>query len=206
MTVGTMNTFKMDDTLSDRQLAGHAALETIKLINFGMAIVGSRRRTLFINDSAKSIIEHSEVLKLKRNIIRFLPASIENWLAGHFRNYCPENNVQYILDGKRHLVFSIHLLPNSDSARQHPLFSLSLNHLPIDTERVTKSFSAMFCLTSREAEVSGLLIGGNTILEIASILGVKESTIRSHTKKIYLKTRVSRQTDLIRMGMLLRFR
>lgn len=205
MTAGKMDTFNMNDTSPDLPEAGQAALETINLLKFGMAIIGPQRRTLFINEAARSIIEHSEILELRSNIVRFSPTSLECWLAGQLREYRHYDSAKYIPDGGGQLVLSIHLLPDSASSPDNPLYCLSLNHLPGKSERMTDTFSVLFSLTSREAEVSGLLIGGYSSREIAGILGVMESTIRSHTKKIYHKTRVSRQTELIRLGMILCF-
>lgn len=198
-----MDTLDSADRPTNTRVAGQAALEIINLFNFGVAIVGPRRRTVLLNEAARKVIEQSSVLELRANVIGFARTPLESWLLGHYRRYCLENSVKSIPDGDRRLLFSIHLLPNLDVASHNPLFFLSLNHSPVSANSGSERISCLFSLTDREAEVSELLIGGYAIRNIAELLGVKESTVRTHTKKIYLKTRVSRQTDLIRLGMLL---
>ena len=59
--------------------------------------------------------------------------------------------------------------------------------------------AAMLGLTPAEGRVAALLAAGHTVRRIACMTGTKESSIRSHMKRIYGKRGISRQTDLVRL-------
>lgn len=57
----------------------------------------------------------------------------------------------------------------------------------------------VFGLTAVETELAVALARGRTLQEAAQALRIKDETARSYLKKIFLKTGVNRQTDLIRL-------
>lgn len=54
-----------------------------------------------------------------------------------------------------------------------------------------------FRLSAREAEVVELVARGNTVVRIAEMLVVSESTIRTHTRRIYAKLDVHKKQELL---------
>lgn len=52
-------------------------------------------------------------------------------------------------------------------------------------------------LTEAETRVAGAVADGKTSLDAAEMLGISENTIRSHLKRIFAKTGVTRQAELI---------
>ena len=68
-------------------------------------------------------------------------------------------------------------------------------HAQIDSDLV----SAVLGLTPAEGRVAALLAAGHTVRNIALMSGTRESSVRSHMKRIYGKRGISRQADLIRL-------
>jgi len=64
---------------------------------------------------------------------------------------------------------------------------------PADIGTVARIFS----LTPAEARVLQQLVSGASLTEAASALGVTEATARTHRNHIFIKTGVSRRTDLL---------
>jgi DNA-binding CsgD family transcriptional regulator/PAS domain-containing protein len=62
----------------------------------------------------------------------------------------------------------------------------------------TVQLADLFQLTNREAALASLLARGLTLAEAADELGVTEQTARTYSKRIFLKTGVRRQTELVR--------
>lgn len=63
------------------------------------------------------------------------------------------------------------------------------------------AFAALYGLTRAEARFLAALAAGRTVPEAAAHLGVGEATGRTHMKRIFDKTRTSRQPELIRLLM-----
>lgn len=55
----------------------------------------------------------------------------------------------------------------------------------------------LFRLTDRETEITELSVRGYTVARVAEELVVSENTVRTHMKKIYVKTGVHKKQDLI---------
>lgn len=62
-----------------------------------------------------------------------------------------------------------------------------------------ENFQALFDLTTAEAEVVSLLAAGHSLQEISEQRGVKLGTTRTLLKRVYAKTRASRQGEIIRL-------
>lgn len=60
----------------------------------------------------------------------------------------------------------------------------------------------LFGLTPAEIRVAELLVAGYDRPAAARVLGVSEQTLRTHGKAIFAKMGISRQVDLVRLGML----
>ena len=57
----------------------------------------------------------------------------------------------------------------------------------------------LFDLTPAEARLTRLLVEGRTAAEAAALIGVTEATARTHLRRVFTKTGVRRQTELVRL-------
>jgi DNA-binding CsgD family transcriptional regulator len=64
-----------------------------------------------------------------------------------------------------------------------------------------EAFAKLFGLTPAELEVLSTLAAGRAPQEVADLLGVALSTVKSHLHKIFEKTGTLRQADLVRLLM-----
>lgn len=74
---------------------------------------------------------------------------------------------------------------------------LLLCDLEFDIEVDDSVFSILYGLTPTEARLAARVITGERIDEAARDLGISESTARTHLKRIFKKTNVSRQAELV---------
>jgi DNA-binding CsgD family transcriptional regulator len=58
----------------------------------------------------------------------------------------------------------------------------------------------LYGLTPAEARIAELLVGGATPAQVATELGLRGSTVKTHLLRVYEKTGVHRQSDLIRLA------
>lgn len=69
-------------------------------------------------------------------------------------------------------------------------------------DRFSKQIAAVresFGLSAREAEVAELIARGNTVAHIAELLFVSENTVRTHSKRIYVKLGIHKRQELIEL-------
>ncbi|HEV2557483.1 MAG TPA: LuxR C-terminal-related transcriptional regulator [Microvirga sp.] len=59
--------------------------------------------------------------------------------------------------------------------------------------------AAQFTLTAAETQVLAQVLNGHTLADVATILGVARSTVKSHVDAIYRKTGTRRQAELVRL-------
>jgi DNA-binding CsgD family transcriptional regulator len=65
-----------------------------------------------------------------------------------------------------------------------------------DADLASEAFSALYGLTSAETRIARLTAGGHGRAAIAAMLGIKESTVKSHLESIFSKTGASGQMAL----------
>jgi len=70
--------------------------------------------------------------------------------------------------------------------------ALSLPH-PIET------IAGMFKLTSAEMRVLMMIVQIGGVPEVAPVLGISESTVKTHLQRIFAKTGAARQADLVKL-------
>jgi DNA-binding CsgD family transcriptional regulator len=69
-----------------------------------------------------------------------------------------------------------------------------------DEQDAVDMMATAYRLTTTEARVLASLLAGSTLAETAAALGIASTTARTHLDKIFSKTGVTRQADLIRLG------
>jgi DNA-binding CsgD family transcriptional regulator len=96
----------------------------------------------------------------------------------------------------------LHILPVRREARD--IFSKSAAIIIVTAVGAVgapdiRVLSGLFDLTPSEARVARMIAGGKSVENIAVEFGISLETVRSHLKKVFLKTGVSRQSELVAM-------
>ena len=71
---------------------------------------------------------------------------------------------------------------------------------PPDAQDGADTLAAAFGLTPAETRVIASLFAGRTLAETATALGIAGTTTKTHLEHIFLKTGVTRQSELMRLG------
>jgi DNA-binding CsgD family transcriptional regulator len=66
----------------------------------------------------------------------------------------------------------------------------------------TRALRQLFRLTPAEIQLSIALVNGKSVEEYADEAAISLNTARTHAKRIYSKTGVRRQSELVRIGSL----
>ena len=138
---------------------------------------------------ARSAEDHSELQKLLR---RALPKFGGQGVGGSTvvrRSFAPPLVVYVNPVGRQQA-----------DAQVWPVAALVLVLDSANQTRVSPAAAAeVLGLTGMESRVAVLLADGLTVSEIATTMGRKESTIRTHVRHMFAKHRLSRQADLVRL-------
>ena len=96
----------------------------------------------------------------------------------------------------------IHLLPLGGTSRSaltaDPALAIFVAGQADDAP--TATLTALFGLTAAEAKVCAEIVSGRTTSAAATALGLQPSTVRTHLLRIYEKTGVHRQSELVRLA------
>ena len=97
----------------------------------------------------------------------------------------------------------LHVNPTGPQETDYPISPVAALVLVIDpATRIDVDpavVAGVLDLTEMESRVAVQLVQGMSVHEIAAAMGRKESTIRSHVKRTFVKHGLSRQADLIRL-------
>jgi DNA-binding CsgD family transcriptional regulator len=95
--------------------------------------------------------------------------------------------------GEREKAIATLLMPHLQRAA-------AINRL-LDIAALERStFAALFGLTPTEARVFDHLAAGHSVAQTAAALRVKDSTVKTHLLRVYDKTGVRRQAELVRLA------
>ncbi|MDZ4790345.1 MAG: helix-turn-helix transcriptional regulator [Hyphomicrobiales bacterium] len=104
-------------------------------------------------------------------------------------------------DGERWIA---HVLPLQSGARRdgadvYAVAAVFVRKVAVDTPRALEGMSKLYRLTAGELRVLQALGEGCSVAAAADMLGVTESTVKTHLRHLFEKTGVNRQADLIKL-------
>jgi DNA-binding CsgD family transcriptional regulator len=90
-------------------------------------------------------------------------------------------------------------LPSSSSLRRDATAVLFITDPEAEAPLDSRKLRILFRLTPAEVRLSRALVRGQSVAEYAHETGVSSNTARTHVKRIYSKTGVRRQSELVRL-------
>ena len=175
----------------------------------GVIHLGRRGRLLETNDRARALLRRGDgVFDQDGHLHARLPAD-EVRLQRLLASALPADNLpgasgsMTVRRSSKAPRLTLHVMPASGYPLGYDLWRVAAivliiqpgAHSHVDSGLV----AAVLGLTPAEGRVAALLAGGHTVRHIALMTGTKESSIRSHMKRIYSKRGITRQADLIRL-------
>lgn len=97
-------------------------------------------------------------------------------------------------------VQSLHILPLPGKAVREPEFAIILTPLSAALESAGSTVASLFQLTRAEQRVFEQIAAGRSIDDASATLGVATSTIRTHLLRIFAKTGMGRQAELVALA------
>jgi DNA-binding CsgD family transcriptional regulator len=105
-------------------------------------------------------------------------------------------------DGERHVA---HVLPLTSGARRRAgasyaaVAAVFVRKAALDTPSPPEAIAKAYRLTPMELQVLLAIVEVGGVPEVAEALGIAESTVKTHLGRIYGKTGIGRQADLVKL-------
>jgi DNA-binding CsgD family transcriptional regulator len=118
-----------------------------------------------------------------------------------------DKGVSIPVDGPGGTEFLVHILPLDEKRREaiggerDAAVILFVRPKASGHAEAARALSERYGLTAREHEVLEALVDVGGVPMVAEVLGVSNSTVRTHVTNIFDKTGVRRQADLIKLLM-----
>ena len=196
---------KLEATLSHER----AAAEVMDRLPLGIFLLDARGRVVQMNAAARKIVEREDALRLDRGVLVALETRADVQLqrmifgagaAGTGRNLTlggtcalPRGKGGHPLSAMVAPTGVTGIFPSSRRAAGVVLVEEPVQRPPLPFVTFSKSFK----LSQAEALLAQRLLAGLSLRQAAEELGIRESTARSHLKRVFLKTGARRQSDLI---------
>jgi DNA-binding CsgD family transcriptional regulator/PAS domain-containing protein len=206
--------FQLHNRIQGLERKGIAATDALDHLQEGVVLLDARGRLLFVNRAAKEILAANRALALTPRGVRAAIAS-ENGRLSRLIQGAIATGTGSGLDAGGAMTISRDGLRRPLHVLVTPLKTRTLylgNEAPVaaifisDPDRKPVSNAAvlaqLFGLTRAESRLAQILAAGTSLRDAADKLGVAQSTVRSQLKAIFGKTNTKRQSELVRLLLL----
>lgn len=174
-------------------------MQSLERISCGGIILDTNGEILALNKSARAIMTYAFGVSEDKDIVPHGRELIKK-LMMRGRTRISLNSDSWVLierDDKRPLI--MHAIPTitQNIAGPHTILILiDLDQAPVIQN---STLERIFELTKAEAKLAVILARGASTMEATRLLGVSIATVRSQLAAIFLKTRTTRQAELVRL-------
>lgn len=196
--------------LFDQQDAVRSVLtQTLDHIEASVFLVDRNGQILFQNAPAERLLQDATLLrKDNQSLVAVLPDAnrmLHELLAVPELDYSSVGfrGVAVPLSAPALERWYAHVLPLTSGSRQSASGLQSATAAVFVRKRVREApapietLSRLYQLTSSETKVVDALLKGGSIKDMADVLGLSQATVKTHLQKIFQKTGVNRQTELV---------
>jgi DNA-binding CsgD family transcriptional regulator len=182
-------------------MTGHGSLAEALLEASGLAlvVVSSSAEVLFDTGAAKSLLSAPSPVVLNSGLLTGATPLVHTRVMLHISTACGSirHSAFAVKAGAvtERLLVRVAPIPLSASRMGAMLAFGVVNPRP----RCGKVLEQLFSLSKAEAEVVTLLAAGMAVKEIAKARGVSDMTVKSQLRGAYVKTGVSKQTELLQL-------
>jgi DNA-binding CsgD family transcriptional regulator/PAS domain-containing protein len=201
---------KISAALDLRTLRADMLQSTLDTLSCGVVLLDASRGVLYCNAVADRMLKQSDSFSTLLNKLKIkdaeADAALESVLAS-LRDGKPDFMPAAIAVANQDQPMALTVMPVA-MTRKTSLFGSQEVAVAVFIQSLTTAppipreiLSGAFGLTPKEVKVVLSILQGFDAASIADILGIEESTVRSHIKSIMSKCGVSRQADLVQLLM-----
>ena len=196
-------------TLERQTIAAATLAEAVDALVTGVIFVGRERQLVRANASARAMLEQADVLRATHGRIEVVSPVVRGELqdaiarADRGDGALGTRGIALPVTGREGEPYVIHVLPLTSGRRARASYAATaalfvhradpIQPTPIET------VAAHFRLTPAELRVLVGIVEVGGVPEVAPVLGVSETTVKTHLRHLFEKTGTSRQAELVRL-------
>lgn len=198
--------------LFDQSQSVQSALtETLDHIEASVFLVEQRGRIVFLNAPARTLLKEETLLReVNATLTAVLPEANrmlhEVFVAAeNGDNSVGIRGVAVPLSTSPHDRWSAHVLPLTSGNRQRTanIYSATaavfVRQSLVERPSPLETLSKLHNLSASETRVVDAVMKSGSVKDMADVLGLSPATVKTHLQKIFQKTGVNRQSDLIKL-------
>jgi DNA-binding CsgD family transcriptional regulator len=201
----------ISDALNLKTIASEALEATLDVLTAGVYLTDSVGRVTYMNQVAEQQTQNGNVLRLESNRLTpldrvartELTKAIDDAIAEEAAN--PDTGFSLALPSREGAGFVATILPLNRGVRRNVCNTLTaMAAIFVQDPFVVppfpgEAFAKLYDLTGSELRVLLALAPGLSVKEAAEMLGIGETTAKTHLQHIYSKTGTSKQTELLQL-------
>jgi DNA-binding CsgD family transcriptional regulator/PAS domain-containing protein len=199
----------ISNVLDIRTIEGTRMAEALDALRCAVVLTNEHGTVLHANHSAEHMLDKGGPIQSPQGVLQATAPSATAELrsaitlaAGHETDIGKTGLAIRLTEPDVPPVFA-HVLPLTGSDFRTRLQPAAVAAVfigaPPDAQDGADALAAAFGLTPAETKVLASLFAGRTLVETAATLGITRPTAKTHLEHIFLKTRVTRQAELMRL-------
>lgn len=203
----------ISDALNLETIRSEALEETLNALASGVYLVDRFRRVIYMNQAAERQISSGSVLRIEDNRIAptdgtaraALTTAIDEAIADEAAK--PKGGFSLVLPSEEGAGLIATILPLTRGERQNicgafaAMVAIFVQDPIVVPPFPGEAFAKLHGLTGSELRMLLAMAPGLGVKEAAEILGISETTAKTHLQHIYGKTGTSKQTELMMLFM-----
>jgi DNA-binding NarL/FixJ family response regulator len=191
-------------------IRGKAALtDALDRLAGAVFLVDAAGRTVFANEAADALLSSGKLLRNgPRGLIATDPVAnraLQYALGTSGREEFDSIGTAILLGSGQNERWLAHLLPLTSGARQESaarhsaVAAVFVRKASLEVPSPLETVARLYKLTGSEVRVLHAIVDTGGVPDIAAALGISESTVRTHLKRLFEKTDTHRQVDLVKL-------
>jgi DNA-binding CsgD family transcriptional regulator/PAS domain-containing protein len=203
----------ISDVLNLKTIRSEALEATLSALTSGVYLADSLGRIIYMNPAAEQQIKNGNVLRIENNrlapIDRMARAALTGVIDGAMAEEAatPDTRFSLALPSSEGAGLVATILPLNRGERRNLCGAFAAMAAIFVQDPVVvppfpgEAFAKLYGLTGSELRVLLAMAPGLGVKEAAEMLGVGETTAKTHLQHIYAKTGTSKQTELLHLFM-----
>ena len=203
----------ISDALNLKTIRSEALETTLNALTSGVYLADSLGRIIYMNQAAERQIKNSNVIRIENNHLAHIDQATRAALARAIDDAIaeeagtPDAGFSLALPARKGAGLVATILPLARGERRNLWGAFAAMAAVFVQDPIVvppfpgEAFAKLYGLTASELRVLLAMAPGLGVKEAAEVLGVSETTAKTHLQHIYGKTGTSKQTELLHLFM-----